>query len=181
MCGPGFWVSWLVQRSYEIMVDCLNLSWGLWPPRGRIWLEIPKVVAICWVTLELRRSCCHSGGTLGGQTRDCRTLENCAFSVQVEKTSIHPVKISMKTNKYLWLFPRDMLVNYICHSSRGYKPLLCTGVGREGGLMQLLGLFCKQNRQDWVTTFIVVCSFLIQSHKIRASHPRWVKSYSSVW
>ena len=87
-----------------------------------------------------------------------------AFSAQVEKPSIHPVNVSIMTNRYLYPQETGIWVRSISQSSLGWVPHRWTGWA-SWGLWAPWGLFNWQVRQDnlW-----------------RAFSPKWVVAFKEL-
>ena len=100
-----------------------------------------------------------------------------AFSVCVGKPSIHPVNVSIITNRYLYPWETGIWVKSICQSSPGSAPHHWTGWASLG-LRAPWVLFNWQVGQEETTCFIVVWKPVplkdLSSNLWTAFSPKWV-------
>ena len=85
---------------------------------------MPNALETPWLTLEVNDvplSLCNDPGrpSLGMISWSSFFTTSLAFSVQVGKPSMHPVNVSIMTNRYLYPWETDIWVKSICQSSPG--------------------------------------------------------------
>ena len=85
---------------------------------------MPNALETPWVTLEVNEvplSLCNDLGrpNLGMISWSSFYITSSAFSVRVGKPSIHPVNVSVMTNRYLYPLETGIWVKSICQSSPG--------------------------------------------------------------
>ena len=96
--------------------------------------------------------------TLGIISFRSNLATSIAFSVLMGTASIHPVKASIKTSKYVKPWKEGIWVKSNCLSSPGWVPHPWTGLARRGGLRVPPGLWVSQRAQARVILTVVTRS-----------------------
>ena len=143
---------------------------------------MPNALETPWVILEVNYvplSLCNDLGrpNLGMILWSSFFTTSSTFSVWVGKPSIHPVKVSVMTVRYLYPWETGIWVKTIFQSSLGWETRHWMGWA-SWGLRAPWGLFNWQVGQEETTCLIVVWKPVplkdLSSNLWRAFSPKWV-------